>query len=352
MTGLKEMNMQENCFYIQEHPPRNIFHGGIGNMEVERIFSEMGFKALVSPYQEDFSLRAKWSRFSFLIKTLSSLPAGSVVVYQFPLYATLHRWLVQALSKRRKFTVICFIADINGLKDGNDRILRKEIKELKRHHYFIVHNQSMENWLKEFIPDAVTASIDFFDFEAIPFTGNRTPGNEIVFAGNLYKSGFLKYLANIHSADNETIFNVYGEGATDEIKNQVNVNYKGAFQPHELPSKLKGSYGLVWDGDSVEGLAGSLGDYMKYISHHKLSSYIIAGLPLIVPANSAAAELVRKYNIGVTVQSLKDIGKRISCVTPETYHQMNANMGELAKRIIAGYGLRNAMAQLMKSIKK
>src|SRR5690349_17051501 len=117
MTGRKEIDIPQNCFYVEEYPSENIFHGGIGNMDAEKIFLELGFRALVFPHRQNFSFRAKCERLVFLIKTLSSLPSGSIIIYQFPLYATLDRWLIHALSRRKKFTLICFITDIDGLKD-------------------------------------------------------------------------------------------------------------------------------------------------------------------------------------------------------------------------------------------
>ena len=51
----------------------------------------------------------------------------------------------------------------------------------------------------------------------------------------------------------------------------------------------KGSFGLIWEGDSIEKPSGSLGRYIQYISHHKLSLYILAKLPIIVAASAATA---------------------------------------------------------------
>ena len=43
----------------------------------------------------------------------------------------------------------------------------------------------------------------------------------------------------------------------------MNIIHKGVFKPEELPRVLDGSYGLVWDGDSLDECSGNIGEYLK-----------------------------------------------------------------------------------------
>jgi hypothetical protein len=144
-------------------------------------------------------------------------------------------------------------------------------------------------------------------------------------------------------------FQLYGAGVTKKMLNQDEVLYNGVFAPYALPAQLEGSFGLVWDGDSIEGPGGSFGNYMQYISHHKLSLYILSGLPLIVPSFAGSASLVEKYNIGFTINNLDEIAHKIEELQEMDYQQMVRNMQPLALKISSGQCLLEAVRQLMDS---
>src|SRR4029079_7320871 len=118
-------------------------------------------------------------------------------------------------------------------------------------------------------------------------------------------------------------------------------------KPYELPEKLAGSFGLVWEGTSIEKPESSIGNYIQYITHHKLSLYIISGLPVIIPATAGTAPLVEKYKIGLVIHSLYELEARIRAVTEEEYRQMRANMRPLAEKASRGEFLADAVDEIM-----
>ena len=269
------------------------------------------------------------------------IPNGSLVIFIFPLHARMNRMLIELLRRKKDLKIVCFIADIDGLKDGNDILLEKEIRYLKRFDNFIVHNEAMKEWLENSMGEKKVAMIEFFDFLAKPVQSERKKSNTVVFAGNLSKSGFLSRVEALPLK-----LNLFGQPVSREMIEQSNVDYKGVYDPYELPTMMEGSFGLVWDGESAEGMGGSLGYYMQYISHHKLSLYILAGLPVITNCHAGSAQLVKKYGIGFCVDDLRDVKPKIDEITDEQYQQMIFNMQLLAKRISEGGCLRKALADL------
>ena len=89
---------------------------------------------------------------------------------------------------------------------------------------------------------------------------------------------------------------------------------------------------------------------MQYISHHKLSLYILSGLPLIVPAIAGSAMLVEKYKIGITIRSLYELEDKIKNITDGEYQQMKKNMQPLAEKKSAGGCIKEALQKLMHGI--
>jgi|SRR5436190_2489760 hypothetical protein len=331
-------------YFISEYADDYFFHGGIGIVDAERILKNNGFKPIKLPYQYSFSAWAKISRAWFCLKLIFSIDRKATIVFIHPLHATLNNWLARrlALSGRK---VICMIGDINGLKDGDSLLLEKEVKQLKTFKNFIVHNQQMQDWLNKLIPRNESAAIDFFDFLAPVATSTRSKDDMVVFAGNLDKSKFLQDLGKLPLR-----FRIYGPGISHAMLEQPNVEYLGVIDPYELPGKLSGSFGLVWDGESTEEMKGSLGHYMQFISHHKISLYILAGLPIIIACNAGGAPLVNKHRIGICVNSLSEIPNRIHSLTAIEYEEMINNMKPLAREIAKGNCLSSALDRLLKRL--
>lgn len=334
-----------NKYFIQQYSQQEYRHGGIGYVDAEKILLSMGYRPVLFPYQADFSLKAKIGRFRYLLRTLREIKKGSTVVFLFPVYAKMNRLLLRLLSKK-KIKIICFLTDINGLKDGDEKLLRQETKFFRRFSYFIVHNEKMKQWLEEQAPGARSVTIDFFDFLTNSITMVNSLSFDIVFAGNLEKSTFLEQLHLLEHSSPSLRFHLYGPGSTPAMVRQSNVKWFGIERPYDLPLKLKGAFGLLWDGETIEKPGGSLGDYMQYISHHKLSLYIISRLPVIVPATAASAPLIEKYRIGFAVNSLYEIESIIRSMSRQDYLRMQDNMVDLARKISKGGCLKEAMEKL------
>jgi hypothetical protein len=342
--------MGKNKFFLQQYSFDEFFHGGIGYADAEKILQTNGFVPFKFPYHNSFSIWAKISRAAYFLKSYFKIKNGNTLVFIFPVFANMHRLLLRLLYSRKGLRVICFVADIDGIKDGDASLLIEEIHELKRYKYFIVHNDSMKQWLQNHLPGVEISGIEFFDFLTSPFEGYRERAKQVVFAGNLEKSTFLESLYLLNRECPSLHFNLYGPGCTGKMSSQGNVSYKGVVEPYKLPATIEGSFGLVWDGDFIERAGGSLGEYMCYISHHKLSLYILAGLPLIVPAMAASSSLVMKYKIGVTISSLHEIDEAIEKISGDDYRQMRENMKPLAQKISKGKCLINAIEELMKTM--
>ena len=89
-----------------------------------------------------------------------------------------------------------------------------------------------------------------------------------------------------------------------------------------LPEKLEGSFGLVWDGASLDACEGRQGEYLRYNNPHKLSLYMAAGLPVILWRQSALADFVEQSGVGLLTDSLQDLDGLIRSVSPARYDRM------------------------------
>lgn len=272
------------------------------------------------------------SRIEFTIKK------GSVLIVQRRLSFTKARML-SGILRLKKCRMCVIIHDINSIRFG---AVGSEIKCLNKAEYLIVHTAAMKEKLVSFGVEAEMIVLDVFDYVTDKsHIAVRRNSNKIVFAGNLGKTAFLPFL----QSEPELDFNFYGFEMPQNLAGISNITYKGRFVPTHV-CDIEGSWGLVWDGDSIDTCSGLLGNYLSYIAPHKCSLYIAAHLPLIVWENSAMARFVKDNGIGICVSSVAEISDRISAVSDELYAQMQSNLRLLSKKLGNGEQVRNAIGKI------
>jgi hypothetical protein len=337
-------------YFIQEPMNREVFHGSICKIDAENILLRQGYKAIEFPGTFDFSIRSKWKRLRYLIRLFFSIRRKDLVVFLPPLCAKISRLLLTLLSIKGVQTV-CFIIDIEGLRDGDKKLLQKEKKAFRLFRHFIVHNEGMRQWLQAIVPNATMVQLQFWDFLTAPAPHRpRIKDAHVVFAGNLEKSSFIYKLGQLTAPCPQLTFSIYGPGRSEKNKLPGNAVYKGVFPPYELVKHVQGSFGLVWDGPEIDSCTGNYGNYLALNSPHKLSLYILAGIPLIVPVTSASAALVKQYGIGCTIEQLPDLEEVIKKISAPEYQAMIDNMQPLARQLSQGRFLTTALDRLEQTL--
>ena len=106
-------------YFIRQYSFLEYMHGGIGFADAETILMNEAYQPITFPCHDRFSVRAKWIRSFYLLKSFFSIKGPSIVVFIFPVYAGMVKLLLKLLSLKRGVHIICFIGDIDGIKDGN-----------------------------------------------------------------------------------------------------------------------------------------------------------------------------------------------------------------------------------------
>jgi len=168
----------------------------------------------------------------------------------------------------------------------------------------------------------------------------------VSYAGNFVKSAFVRDLGDVPSLK----FELAGLPEVPEEDLPSNAVYQGAFPADVVPFRLSGTWGLVWDGVSIDTCAGKDGSYLRFNCPHKASMYIAAGLPLVVWEESAIAPYVAKEGIGICVSSLGNAAEVIAGMPEADYVRMLENVARVRADIVSGAHLRSAMWQALASI--
>lgn len=283
------------------------------------------------------------------MKTITNLKKDDILLIQYPLINTMLGFekVMEKLKEKGVITII-LIHDLDSLRFiGMPRVVKEDRNVINKATYIIAHNKKMKEKLIEMckIDKDRTIELEIFDYildnEIIP--KERKKDKPIVIAGNLSKekAEYLKYLKNV----NNVTFNLYGKGYQKD-EDEKNINYIGAFLPEELINNLDGSFGLVWDGNSIDTCSGPYGEYLKYNNPHKTSLYLTAMLPVIVWKNSAMAEFVENNKVGITIERLEDISFEIQKITDEEYSKMIENTKAISEKLKRGEYLRKSIYKI------
>lgn len=331
--------MSLSKYYVEDYFDEQLFTAGIVVKDNEAIFSEDDFIPLRLRKHKGPPLNVKIHRLLDVCIIATKCKKESIVFFHFPLHAAIYN-LLHSLLKWRGIKTVAMIIDIDGLRDNDKKLLQKEINQLSKFNSLIVHNDAMKEVLQQHLPSSNIFTINIFDYPAKKNTNTRIFSRTICIAANFAKATFVNGLNELK----EFHFNLYGKGYDDKSKDSVsNVSYKGVFLPGELPLQIEGSFGLVWDGSSIE----NCDKYLRYNTPHKISLYLVAGIPVIVWKESAMADFVEKNNLGITINSLPDLDEKFNQVSASDYSLMLQNVQSIGEKLRKGYYLRDVVSKVI-----
>ncbi len=252
-------------------------------------------------------------------------------------------------AKIKKCTVVTLVHDVKSLK-GKYKFSQDEVDLLGQSEQLIVHNASMAKWFKQQFISSQLFQIEAFDYLHTPkLTIDKAPINfdkvRIVFAGNMgSKRSFLYDLDTL--PESNYAMTLYGVGFyLNSVKKQTGsvLDYKGAFPADEIIDRIDGDFGLVWYGESIDSCDGLTGQYLQYNNPHKLSLYVLCGMPIIIWDKAAMADFVVKNGIGFTVSSLRELPEKMQSLTIEDMQRFKDNVAKIKCKMEAGKFLEQSL---------
>ncbi len=311
------------------------------------IAEKLGYKAY-SLYDESKGSKiiGLLKGYLFLKKFKRKLKPDDIVFLQYPINCFLFRYALKTIKKKKAKSIV-LIHDVNFLRNASLR--HKSLQETERTElslingvdFVISHNASMTRKLVESGVQSRIYDLEIFDYLYSGTDAVIDNDNSVIVAGNLLKkkSG---YLYNRFSHD--FIFNLYGSNFDSDSCDEK-MRFMGSFKPDELIKNLKGRFGLVWDGENIDGCSGDYGNYLRFNNPHKTSLYIASGLPVIVWKESALCEFVEKNGVGFGVYSLKEID---GVIEKCDYESVLNNITNVKHNICNGYYLTKALKEIEK----
>lgn len=348
-------------YQLEENREQEICAGAKAPADVSKILRRLGAVSInLHRKSANNRIARVYSQVSWILSGLRNamrIKTGSAVFLQYPrifLWSKLGMRYIEWLVHVRKVKLITLIHDINELRgvankdDWNDLWKIVNISSI-----IIVHNTNMRNWyLSKCVPSDKIIELEIFDYLSDSFTPKKSIDFVpcITLASNLIstwgRGGFLTQLKEISDVQ----FELYGPNYDAAALDGQNIHYNGCFAPEEALDKLVNGFGLIWGGDSIDSCSGAWGEYFRYISPHRLSAYLAAGLPVIVWDESGQADFVRRNKVGIVIKSLRNAASVINAVTKDEYMQYRLNALRVSEKLRNGYYLKSAIAEALRRL--
>ncbi len=296
----------------------------------------------IDPYQPNKLAKLYYANFKMMKFFKADQIDNVIIQYPIPSRYMVGKFMAK-LKQKIQGKLVIWIHDIQGLQSGSDDATVKwELDLFNTANLLIVHNTKMKQWLSDHGVTTEKVVLKIFDYDNPQPIQSEQPYNRTVcFAGNLFKSGFIKKLRTKNK------FYVFGSNMPTE--HGENTIYAGQYPPTELTAHLTQNYGLIWDGPSVETCAGVFGHYLLFNNPHKTSLYISSGIPIVIWDQAALADFVLDNDIGVVVSELTELDSVLDGVSEERYQQMKRNVSQMAVRLRKGYYTHRALEAVDKA---
>lgn len=327
----------------------NFNHAGTkATADISQIASKLGYNSihvrmLTTKISKIAMLQRQLGYFVDWHRCYKKVTEDSIILLQHPFhYKQFTRQIIlKKLKNKKHVKFISVIHDVEELRAFRyNNYYKKEFDfMLQIADVLIVHNESMKSFfVKKGIPKEKLISLQVFDYlQPEQKSKKKIFEPSITVAGNLdiKKCGYINQLGNL--GIKVKLFGPNYEAGLDKYNN---IEYQGQFAPEQIPSKLTGGFGLVWDGDGIDGCIGQAGQYLRYNNPHKLSLYLSSGLPVVIWSKAAEAEFVKKNNVGICVKSLLELKEILKSMNGEEYEKYVSAVAVIGKQMRKGeYGM-------------
>ncbi|WP_407455542.1 galactofuranosyltransferase [Ligilactobacillus aviarius] len=264
------------------------------------------------------------------------------IIFQYPMYTVfLTKAIIKEVRRQTNAKLIFVIHDYEAIRKykGNQKFFKDEVAIFNAADCLIVHSQAMKDKMRQngvTTPMVILGAFDYYNPQKL--VENHEYHQSICFAGNLEKSSFLTKLKLQHS-------HAYLFGMDPAPEYPANISYEGLYQAEELPKYLKGDFGLVWDGTSLDGNGGIYADYQHYNAPHKTSLYLSSGMPVIVWKQAAISKFILNEHVGIAVDTLENLDETLQNISADEYFELQANAQKLAAKLRNGMMIKNAIHQ-------
>ena len=154
------------------------------------------------------------------------------------------------------------------------------------------------------------------------------------FKKELFFAGSLERFPDLQNWSQDTPLRVFSNKG-EASSNARNLSIEGWKKDEELLLELsKGGFGLVWGTHQNDGESNQY--YTLNISH-KVSTYLTAGIPVIVPSSLSTAKFIVDQGLGFVADSLEEVHEIVDKMNLQEYQEITNRIKTFSYLLKEGY---------------
>lgn len=339
--------------------------------DVANFARELGFSVFKTNFADVFSIAPLF--FGVLLKRFDSL----IVIYPAmgnPIHNYRSNWRdsLTALKKNavnlfltfieKVIPTILFIYDLPIEQNVSLGFSKRDTWEARRREYrlfqnafcLLVFNRNVgEHVQKRYkIDRAKIVPFEVLDYGSnvqtwlnlVKYNTENIKKINIVYSSNFANKVQRDFLSKLPESDNLN-FILLGpnfDGTILRLQKKLRVTYEGCLIAQDYISFLinKAHFGLVY----------KFSPYYEFGTTSKFSSYMVAGVPALVPEDYYyLTNIVQKYNVGIVFKKLEDIPHILENLNTKDMRVLAVNAYTLGQKIKSGYFFKSAIRKVLNS---
>jgi len=302
----------------------------IAQNAVQKIAAQLGFREL-GIYFYHASAETVEERSRRLDGILASVSMGDVVIFQTPTWNGLE-FEREFLSKLKLLNVkiIVFVHDVIPLMfKANEFLMQDYINLYNMADSIILPSEAMKEKL---LQNGLNVKKIIFQrmWDHPHDLSLYTPE----FKKELFFAGSLERFPDLQNWSQDTPLRVFSNKG-EASSSARNLSIEGWKKDEELLLELsKGGFGLVWGTHQNDGESNQY--YTLNISH-KVSTYLTAGIPVIVPSSLSTAKFIVDQGLGFVANSLEEAHEIVDKMSVVEYQEMTNRIKTFSYLLKEGY---------------
>lgn len=258
---------------------------------------------------------------------IASVSNGDIVIFQNPTWNSMDfdEKILGRLKGYSDIKIVIFVHDVVPLMfESNRYLLDRIIKFYNMADTLILPSKNMEEYLRT-VGLTVNKVVyqEMWDYVTEVPQGNPVKQNYINFLGEPTRFNF------VNTWNYSKKLRVF---SSKKIENETFVENMGWFEPLSLLKELgKGGFGLVWNEDE-NGRR-----YTELTAPYKLSTYLVAGIPIIARRGVSSEKIITENGLGIIVDSIDEAMERVEKMSDEEYHEMALRVKKFSQLLRNGY---------------
>lgn len=301
------------------------------------IAKSIGYKEIcieAYPVRED-SHEEKLKRIEGILSPVSQ---DSMAIAQMPSWngIAFDKYFLESLRKRVDKLVV-FVHDFVPLMFANNAYLFDQYLEAYNlADLVILPSQKMKEVLIEHgLTQPVLIQNIWDHVTTVNLNTNPHLERKLNFLGNITRFPFVK------DWETDLLLEVYSNGQAEAKGNMRLLGW----QPEDqiLRALNQGGFGLVWSEDIENQYERK---YSEMNVSFKFSTYLAAGLPLIVNKGIAKEDFVTKYNLGIAVENLDQAVEYVNTISEQEYNILVHNVKNIGHLVKEGFFARQLLLEI------